>query len=123
MQWYIVKVTIKYVGDTDWQPSDLSGWVLYPLILYCRNLRHSLQEDGRIVYVAKVNSALNRAHTLAYRTLQKYKQSEWTSYDCIAPFEEYLGLQQAVDVVEEYTHLNKHFALTKERVLRESHPA
>ena len=84
--------TIKYVGDIDWQPSDLSGWVLYPLILHCRTLRDALLQDGRIVYVSKVDTALNRAHTLAHRTLQTYKQAKWTSYDCIAPFEEYLGL-------------------------------
>ena len=113
---------IKYVGDSDWEPTDLAGWKLLPLILYCRNLHHVLTVDlGRPVHVAKVSSSLNRAHTLAKRTLQRYKETNWFP-DGIDPFVLPLRLRKAIKDVEGYTIKWATGELTKKHVCEQCFP-
>ena len=93
----------NFVRPRNLAPLDLSGWKLYPLIVYCRNQLAELRAQGKFVLTKHVPSSMNPADTLAYHAMQEGRGMGWPRQQRVPLIDEVPGLRESMEKVEYLT--------------------
>ena len=94
--------SLKYIGDhtvsgMDPPPGkDLSGWKLYPLILYCRGQMEELRAQGKYVFTKHLPSESNPADKLAEYAMQEGRRQGWPRQERIPLIDEVAELRDVL---------------------------
>ena len=119
--------TLRYIGDhttflaKDPPPgNDLSGWKLYPLILYCRRQMDKLRVEGKTVFTKHLPSGMNPADKLAFYAMREGRRQRWPEQERIPLIDDVSGLRDVVVKVGYLTRELLNGRLTLQTVLKHS---
>ena len=118
--------SLRYIGDhtvSGMDPprgKDLSGWKLYPLILYCRGQMEELRAQGKYVFTKHLPTKSNPADKLAGYAKEEGRRLGWPRQERIPLIDEVAGLREVLRKVEYLTLELLRGGLTIEAVLKNS---